>query len=99
MYDEKKLVYIAGNNVVLLDLHFKTQSFISASENAHEINFVTVSPQKRLLAVCEKATPNAQVVIYELHNKRRKQALPEHQVEDLSIQGREILCCAFSDND
>ena len=24
MYDEKKLVYLAGNNVILYDLHFKT---------------------------------------------------------------------------
>ena len=44
LYDEKKLVYIAGNNVVILDLYLKTQSFIAASENAYEINFLTVSP-------------------------------------------------------
>ena len=44
MYDEKKLVYLAGNNVILYDLHFKTQSFIAASFNASEINFISVSP-------------------------------------------------------
>ena len=96
IYDEKKLVYVAGHNVVLLDLITQQQSFIAGSPNATEINFVTLSPQGRFLAFCERATPFAQVCVYELPSKRRSQVLPDPDMENLNIQCKEFLNCAFS---
>ena len=61
MYDEKKLIFVAGLNVVILDTETGTQSFIPASPNATKITSIKLSPQGQFLSVCEKAEPFAQV--------------------------------------
>ena len=59
IHEEKKLVYVAGHNIVVYDTDEGTQQFIAGSENATEINFITLSPSGRSVAFCEKAEPRA----------------------------------------
>ena len=59
MHEEKKLVYVAGHNVVTYDTDEGSQQFIDGSENATEINYITLSPTGRFVALCEKAEPRA----------------------------------------
>ena len=55
VHEEKKLVYVAGHNVIVYDLEDNFQTFIAGSENADEINFITLSPSGRYIAICERA--------------------------------------------
>ena len=96
MHEEKKLIYVAGHNIVVYNTDEQTQSFIPGSENATEINFITLSPTGRYIAYCERAEPRAQVTVYELANRKKRKTLPEPEMENLSIECREFLGCAFS---
>jgi len=42
--EEKKLVYVAGHNVIIYNVEENTQFFIPGSEGTESINFITVSP-------------------------------------------------------
>ena len=70
LYDEKKLIFVTGLNVVILDIDTGNQSFIPASPNATKISSIKLSPQGRYLSVCEQAHPFAQVQIIEVANRR-----------------------------
>ncbi len=61
LYDEKKLIFVTGLNIVILDIDTGNQSFIPASPNATKISSIKLSPQGRYLSVCEQAHPFAQV--------------------------------------
>jgi len=59
MQEEKRLIYVAGHNIIIYNVEDKTQQFISGSENATEINYVTLSTSGNYLAYCERAEPRA----------------------------------------
>jgi len=52
--EEKKLVYVAGHNVIIYNVEENTQFFIPGSEGTECINFITLSPTNRFLAICER---------------------------------------------
>jgi hypothetical protein len=64
--DEKKLLYVAGHNVIIFNPEEGSQYFIPGSENVEAINFITISPAKKFLAICERGENRAQVTIYNL---------------------------------
>ena len=96
MHEEKKLVYVAGHNVIVYDIEDGIQMFIPGSANADAINFFCLSPSQRFIAICEKALPRAQVTIYEVISKKKRKTLPEPEMDNLSFEGKEFLSCAFS---
>ena len=98
LYDETKLIYVAGMNVVQLDLETGNQSFIAATESCRQINYISLSPQGRFLAICERADPLAQIQIVETANERQKAVFPDADMENLAIECKEFLACAFSSN-
>lgn len=51
--DGKKLLYVAGHNVIIYN-EDKTQYFIPGSEGTEGINTVAVSQSGKYLAICEK---------------------------------------------
>ena len=57
--EEKKLLYVAGHNVIIFNVEDNTQFFIPGSEGTECINFITVSPTNRFLAICEKGETRA----------------------------------------
>ena len=96
MHEEKKLVYVAGHNVIIYDMDDNFQTFIPGSPTADEINFITLSPTGRYLAICEKAQPRATVTIYEVTSMKKRKTLPEPEYDHLSFACKEFLSCAFS---
>jgi len=97
MHEEKKLIYVAGHNIIIYNTDEASQTFIPGSENADEINFITLSPSGRYLAYCERhAETRAQVTIYEIANRKKRKTLPEPEMENLTIKCKEFLGCAFS---
>ena len=60
MHEEKKLVYLAGHNIIIYDLdETSNMQFIPGSSNADEINHIVLSPTGRFIAYCERANPRA----------------------------------------
>lgn len=57
---------------------------------------MTISPSGRYIAYCERAEPRAQVTVYDLASRKKRKTLPEPDMENLSIECREFLGCAFS---
>lgn len=57
--DEKKLLYVAGHNVIIYNIDEKSQHFISGCEGSEGINAISVSPQQRYLAICERGAERA----------------------------------------
>ena len=97
LHEEKKLVYVAGHNIVVYNLDECNQSFIPGSDNADMINFITLSPSGRYIAYCEKSNEGrAQVTIYEIANRKKRKTLPEPEMDNLNIECKEFLSCAFS---
>ena len=76
MHEDKKLIYVAGHNIILYNMEEGTQTFISGSENATEINYVTVSGSGRYIAYCERAEPRAQVCIHKIGDTKKPKTLP-----------------------
>ncbi|NXV81980.1 CFA44 protein, partial [Atlantisia rogersi] len=68
LMDSQTLMYIAGNQVVLLDLKTKSQSYLRSSSGGG-IGFITAHPTKQYFAVGEKGTkPN--LIIYDYPSLR-----------------------------
>ena len=95
MLDERRLLYIAGHNVVIYNTDEKKQTFIQGSENSLGINFITVSHCKRFLAICERGEVKAQVTIHDFTSPKVK-ILPENEYDHSDYTAKEFLSCAFS---
>ncbi|XP_054683235.1 cilia- and flagella-associated protein 44 [Grus americana] len=68
LMDSQTLMYIAGNQVVLLDLKTKSQNYLRSSSGGG-IGFITVHPTKQYFAVGEKGKkPN--LIIYDYPSLR-----------------------------
>jgi hypothetical protein len=59
LIDDRKIMYLAGHNVVVYNTDDRTQYFIPGSENSGGINYIGLSPSKRFLAICEKGDTKA----------------------------------------
>jgi hypothetical protein len=69
--DEQNIVYPAGANIVIYNTDLKTQKFIPAGEGSGKFTSMTVSPNRRYLAVAEKAEKPS-VVIYDLQTMKKR---------------------------
>ena len=76
--EEKKLLYVAGHNVIEYNTDEKSQLFIPGSEGTEGINAITVSPpDNKYLAICERGVERAQCMIYDLMARKQKKIIPE----------------------
>jgi hypothetical protein len=96
--DEKKLLYVAGHNVIIFNPEEGTQYFIPGSENVEAINFITISPAKKFLAICERGETRAQVTIYNLQTRKRQKVIPEID-QEVDYKTKEFLGVAFCPKD
>jgi len=102
MIDEHKLLYVAGHNVVLNSTDdTSTQRFLPGSEDVEKITCIAVSPEKKWVAVCEKACNGRQAkcVIYDIHAEQKKGVLPDPDVVTTEYESSEFLAVAFSYRD
>jgi WD40 repeat protein len=94
--EDKKLLYIAGHNVILYNIDERTQFFIPGSENSAGINSISVSPSKRFLAICEIGDVRAMCTIYDITSRKKKRVLPENEYETNDFTTKTFLSAAFS---
>ncbi|KAG5457124.1 MAG: hypothetical protein BJ554DRAFT_2948, partial [Olpidium bornovanus] len=72
--DEQTIFYPAGANSILYNVETKTQKFIPVSERCEGITGLTISANKRYVAIAERAE-KAQIAIYDLHSLRKRKTL------------------------
>jgi hypothetical protein len=73
--DDGSYLYPAGHNVVIVSPDGKSHKFVSGSPECEGITAIMLSPNKKLLAVAERAE-KAVISVYDMQTlKRRKQLL------------------------
>ena len=76
--EDKKLLYVAGHNVIIYSPEETSQYFIPGSEGTEGINHIAISTAnpKKFLAICERAQ-RAQVTIYNLQTRKKQKVIPD----------------------
>ncbi len=72
--DDGSIIYPAGHNVILYQNDTKTQRFIPGSPESEGITAMAVSPNRKLLAVAEKAE-KAMISVYDLATLKKRKVL------------------------
>jgi len=93
--DEQTVLYPAGHNVVIFNTEQKTQRFISGTEKTEGITAIAVSPNKKYVAVAERAPEGekALVTVFDLHTLKRRKVL---QAASADVMSKEFVCLSFS---
>lgn len=72
-WDEKRVIYPAGHNVVLYDIEERTQRFYSPSEDSLAITAVATSPKRAYMAFAEtQLNRGALINIYDRSQRKRR---------------------------
>ncbi len=72
--DETILVYPAGHNIVLHNLESKQQQFVPLPAESEGVLGLAITPNRRFLAVTERAEKST-VTIYDLQTLKRRKVL------------------------
>ena len=72
--DDGVILFVAGHNVVLHTAETKQQRFIPGTVDSDGITALAIAPQRKLLAVAEKAE-KAMVTVYDLAALKRRKVL------------------------
>ncbi|CAF3187836.1 unnamed protein product, partial [Rotaria sp. Silwood2] len=89
--DEQTVAYIAGGNIVLYGIDQKAQRVIPCSMNSQALTTMTVSPNRRVIAIAERINDRPQVTIYDLQSGKRRKTLQSEL-----IKSNEIVSLLFS---
>ncbi len=109
LLEDHRLVYSAGHNIVLYNTEDKSQYFFPGSrfdinaflamEQTEGITCINVSPSKKFLVICEKAT-RAVWTVYEIqHQKVRRSLLKGDQEGTSFYESKEFVSVCFSKNE
>jgi cilia- and flagella-associated protein 57 len=93
--DEQNVLFPVGHNVVLYNVETKAQRFIPATEKSEGITAIAVSPNRRYVAVAERAE-KALVTIFDLHTLRKRKTLSGGDFQAKVCVARNNCCCADS---
>ena len=96
--DDKKLLYVAGHNVVVYAPDERSQVFIPGTEGVQNISAVAVSNKAHLLAVCERTYKIALCSLYNLQTRKKVRVIPEVEHE-ADYKAKEFLDVAFCPKD
>ena len=95
--EEKKLIYVAGHNIVIYNTDEQTQSFIPGSPKSEAINYIALSATSKYLAICERGQDRAMCTIIDVVQRRAKKTIPDVDVmENIPYQSKEFISAAFS---
>lgn len=64
--EDKKIMYVAGHNVIIYTPEEQSQYFIPGTEGSEGITAISVSTKVHLLAICERGENKALCTIYNL---------------------------------
>ena len=87
IYDVKRLLYVAGHNVVIYNPDEGNMNFISGTEGALRINAISLSPSNRFLAICEVGEKTGLCTIVDVGQRKRIITLPEKYIKSPEILG------------
>ncbi|KAI8607724.1 WD40-repeat-containing domain protein [Chytriomyces sp. MP71] len=88
--DEQTVIYPAGSNTILYHTETKNQKFIPVNEKCEGITCMTVSPNKRYVAIAERSDKPV-TCIYDLHTLRKRKTLTPAEADS-----KDFVCMAFS---
>ena len=88
--DEAQVLYPAGHNTVQYQMDLKTQRLFPGTEGSEGITCLSVSPNKKFLAVSERFQDRAVCSIFDINTGKRRRAL------SYDCDAREFVCTAFS---
>jgi cilia- and flagella-associated protein 57 len=94
--DDHHLMYVAGNNVVIMSTETKDQSFIPGTvypQRGLGITCISSSHPKKIIAVAEKTADNGIVTFYDSHSLRKKKT-----INHADLGSKEITSMAFSND-
>ncbi len=90
--DESTLVYPAGHNIVLHNLETKQQQFMPVPADSDGILGLALTPNRRYLAVTERAKKST-VTIYDLQTLKRRKVLASVDI------GGKVSCQKYLQSD
>ncbi len=93
------MLYVAGHNVIIFNPEESSQYFIPGSENVEAINFITISPAKKFLAICERGEIKAQFTIFNLQTRKRQKVISLAELTEYDLKAKEFLGVAFCPKD
>lgn len=86
--DEQTIVFPCGSNLVLYNIEQKTQRFIAGLEKSMGMTAMTISPNRRYVALAEKTADKPTITIYDLQALRKRKTISSpdvHSTEFVSI--------------
>ena len=89
-HDEQTIVYPSGANCILYNIDQKSQKFITGTPGSEGMTALTVSPNRRYVAIAEKAEKPI-ITIYDLHSLRKRKVL-----SSTDVKASEYVSLAFS---
>lgn len=89
-HDEQTILYPAGSNCILYNIDQKVQKFIPGTDKSEGMTAITVSPNRRYVAIAEKGEKPT-ITIYDLHSLRKRKVLSPQE-----MQSNEYVSLAFS---
>jgi hypothetical protein len=96
LIDDKKLVYIAGNNIVIYNMEERTQVFVPGNEGYLGITCLNLSTTQNLMVFCEKGVDKAFLTVYSFNEAKKVKELPPNPYEDYGYSCKEFLSACFS---
>lgn len=97
-YDDQRVIYVAGHNVVIYNTDEKTQMYIPGIDGSEGITALAVSPSRKHIAVCERAE-RAICIIYDLENLIKNPTVPAKRKKVLSSSdytAKDFICVCFA---
>lgn len=94
--EDNQVLYPAGHNIIIYNLHTKTQRFIHGSDvnglqGRTEITALAVSPNKRYVAIAERGRERAVCHVYDVRKLKKRKTLNTSEVHS-----REFTSLCFS---
>lgn len=90
-HDEQTIVYPSGANCILYNIDQKSQKFIAGTPGSEGMTALTVSPNRRYVAIAEKGEKPV-ITIYDLHSLRKRKVLSSSEF----VKSTEYVSLAFS---
>ena len=79
--DELNVIYPVGNNAVIYNTESKSQRFLPIAEQNESITAMSLSENKKYLALGIRGERNASVVIFDIQTLRKRKTLVMSDVE------------------
>lgn len=88
--DELQILYVAGNNAVILNIENKSQRFFAIAETDEAVTALCLSTNRKYLAVATRGEERLSANIYEVSTLRKRKSMI------LDAESKVQLVCCIS---